>query len=304
MILATAAISEAKRLFPDAKIDVIVKQGNESLLRGNPHINEVFVFDKSNGKIKELRRFRKIFKSASYDITFNFHRFGSSGILTYLSGAKKRYGFKKNPFSFLFTKSFEHQIGDGTHEVTRNMSMLFEFGASDQVKPQLFPAIKDWEITKRFKSTSYYCIAPASVWFTKQLPAEKWVELIKKLGSDSPIYLLGAPNDSALCSEIIEQSKVAHVYNLAGTLSLLESASLIADAKRTFVNDSAPLHIASSMNAPVTAFFLSTVTAFGFGPLSDDATIKEVHGLSCKPCGLHGHAKCPLNHFDCSKIEI
>jgi len=59
------------------------------------------------------------------------------------------------------------------------------------------------------------------------------------------------------------------------------------------------------MNAPVTAFFCSTIPGFGFGPLSEDSEIKEVLNLSCRPCGLHGHKQCPEGHFKCGKdIEI
>jgi heptosyltransferase-2 len=74
-------------------------------------------------------------------------------------------------------------------------------------------------------------------------------------------------------------------------------------AKMNYVNDSAPLHLASSVNAPVTAFFCSTVPAFGFGPLSDQSKVIEVKELYCKPCGLHGYKSCPEGHFKCG-LEI
>lgn len=299
VILATAAIAEANRLFPDASIDVVVKKGNESLLDNNPKIRTVFAFDKKKGKIKEIFRLKKAFKQQKYDIVFNFHRFGSSGILTLVSGAKKKYGFRKNPLSFLFTKRFEHEIGNGTHEVTRNLQLLKEFGATELVRPELFPSEESFEKTKQFKSKFYYCLAPASVWFTKQLPEHKWIELIQKLDNQTNIYLLGAPTDHELCERIRTSSENTNVFNLAGQLNLLDSAALMKDATRNFVNDSGPLHIASAMNAPVTAFFCSTVPEFGFGPLSEDSKIVEVKGLDCRPCGLHGHKECPKGNFRC-----
>lgn len=304
VILATAAIAEAKRLFQDAEIDLVVKKGNESLLENNPNIQKVFTFDKKKGKFKEILRLKKLLKARKYDIVFNFHRFGSSGILTVLSGAKKKYGFKKNPFSFAFTKTFEHTIGDGTHEVTRNLQMLKEFGANSIAKPELFPSVESVEKTKYYKSQPYYCLAPASVWFTKQLPEHKWIELIQKLGTELNIYLLGAASDHELCERIKRKVNQENVINLTGQLSLLDSAALMKDAERNFVNDSGPLHIASAMNAPVTAFFCSTIPEFGFGPLSDDQKIMGVKGLDCRPCGLHGHKECPLKDFRCGEIDL
>lgn len=304
VILATAAIAEAKRIFPNASIDVLVKKGNESLLQNNPSIRNIYIFNKSNKKLSEIFRLTNIFRSNRYDIVFNFHRFGSSGIITLLSGAKKKYGFKKNPFSWSYTKKFEHNIGNGQHEVERNLQLLQEFGAAPTAQPELYPSQENYEKVKPYKTQTYYCIAPASVWFTKQLPEHKWIELIQILGTEHCIYLLGAPNDVELCERLQINSKQNNIINLAGKLSLLESAALMKDAKRNYVNDSGPLHIASAMNASVTAFFCSTITDFGFGPLSNDKQVLEVKNLDCRPCGLHGYKACPLGHFKCGEINL
>ena len=120
------------------------------------------------------------------------------------------------------------------------------------------------------------------------------------------IYLLGGPDDIEQCEEIKQSAKNRTVVNLCDKLSFLESAALMQTAKMNHVNDSAPLHIASAMNAPVTAYFCSTVPAFGFGPLGKNARIVEVkEKLSCRPCGLHGKKECPEGHFNCGfKIEV
>ncbi len=68
-----------------------------------------------------------------------------------------------------------------------------------------------------------------------------------------------------------------------------------------YVNDSAPLHLCSAMNAPTTAIFCSTVPEFGFGPLADVSRVVQTpEQLDCKPCNLHGRKACPLGHFRCA----
>lgn len=306
VILATPIISELKRIFPTSEIDVLVRKGNEGLLANNPKINLVHTFEKKNGKIKALISLIKTFRKKQFDLVLNLHRFGSSGILAGFSKGKKRYGFAKNPFSFLNTKNFEHQIGNGKHEIERNLSLIKEFGAVESLRPELYPSEDDFLIADQIASGSYFCFAPASVWFTKQLPVSKWIELIDYYTQFGTIYLLGGKGDLDFCNEIIEQTESKMGINLAGQLNLLESAALMKNATRNFVNDSGPLHIASAMNAPVTSFFCSTIPDFGFGPLSEDSDIKQVNEkLDCRPCGLHGHKACPKGNFECgNKIDL
>jgi heptosyltransferase-2 len=78
------------------------------------------------------------------------------------------------------------------------------------------------------------------------------------------------------------------------------------EAILNLVNDSAPMHIATAMNAPVAAIYCSTVPAFGYGPLSDDAQVIQIyHSLKCRPCGKHGLKACPKGHYDCArKIDL
>ncbi len=304
VILATPVVSELKRVFPEAKIDFLLKKGNESLVIGNPKINQVITFDKSSGKWKAILRLIKQCRATKYDLVINLHRFASSGMIAGFSKGKKRYGFKKNPFSFMYTKSFDHSIGDGTHEVERNLKLISEFGCSPKTRPELFPSEKEMASVQSYLSDEFYCLAPASVWYTKQLPKEKWLELIRKIGIKKTIYLLGGKDDFELCESILNDASMESIINLSGKLNLLESAALIQKATRTFVNDSGPLHLASAVNAPVTAFFCSTVPNFGFGPLSDDSEVKEVKDLECRPCGLHGHKSCPKGHFNCGKKMI
>ena len=106
-----------------------------------------------------------------------------------------------------------------------------------------------------------------------------------------------------LAEEIIQLSDRKNIYAFCGRLNFLQSAALMKKAVMNYVNDSAPMHLASAMNAPVTAIFCSTIKEFGFGPLSDHAYIfEEKQDLSCRPCGLHGYKACPKGHFQCAHL--
>lgn len=300
VILATAVVEKLYQHYPESQIDFLVRKGNESLLEHHPFLHEVLIWDKKNKKYDGLKQITKQVAQNKYDVVINLHRFASSGLVTALSGAKQKRGFKKNPLSLSFTHKFPHNIGDGSHEIERNQLLITELTDGTAAHPKLYPTNLDYKTIEPYKKQDYVCMAPTSVWFTKQLPASQWVKLIHKINDQQTIYLLGGPDDRDQCEEICQLSKSKQVVNLCGKLSLLESAALMQTAKMNYVNDSAPLHIASSMNAPVTAFFCSTIPEFGFGPLSKNQKIIQITSpLDCRPCGLHGKKECPQGHFKC-----
>ncbi len=299
VILATPLIESLSATFPSAQIDFLLKKGNEALLDDHPKLRRVLIFDKSN-KRKSLLDLIKEIRKEQYDLVLNLHRFASSGLITVLSRAKETRGFSKNPFSFFYSKRFQHSINNGQHEVDRNISLITDITDIQQRRPQLYPCASDIDFVSQWKNEPYYCLAPASVWFTKQAPPAIWQYVMEKFDEEGiQFYLIGGPADHEFCEDIKVFSQRNNVHNLAGKLSLMQSAALMKDAKRNFVNDSGPLHIASAGNAPVSAFFCSTTPEFGFGPLSDDSTVIEVKDLACRPCGLHGHKACPKGHFQC-----
>jgi heptosyltransferase-2 len=187
------------------------------------------------------------------------------------------------------------------HEIDRNQTLISDLTDAVPARPRLYPSASDLEKVQAYKSAAYITISPASVWFTKQYPEEKWISFMDKVPPSYTIYLLGAPSDAERCEEIRIASRHPSIINLSGKLSFLQSAALMKDAVMNYVNDSAPMHFASAVNAPVNAIYCSTIPAFGFGPLSDIQFITETREtLDCRPCGLHGYKACPLGHFKCA----
>jgi ADP-heptose:LPS heptosyltransferase len=300
VILATPVVSELKRLYPDAAIDVLVRKGNEGILANHPAIRTVFTFNKKQGKRQEIRRLIGLFRKERYDEVINLHRFGSSGLITWLSGGKKKIGFDKNPFSFCYTVKVKHEIGTGVHEVERNLQLIARHGAQTLVRPVVYPGAPEFDAVKELVQEPFYCLAPASVWFTKQLPEDKWIILAQQLSKKGVVYFVGGPDDVALCERLRIAAGLPDASNLAGKLSLLASCALFSKARRCYVNDSGPMHMASAVNAPTTAFFCATVPRFGFEPLADDSEVRQTPmPLACRPCGLHGGKTCPEGHFLC-----
>jgi len=308
LVLATALLESLHEQYPQSSIDIVVRKGNEPLFNEHPFINELIVWDKKQHKYLNWLSILKKIRAKHYDVLINLQRFAATGLWTVLSNANTTIGFDKNPFSFLFTHKVKHDVsGNGLHEINRNHALISSLGILPLAMPKLYPTNSDYEKLKVYQAENYITIAPASVWFTKQFPLTAWVSFISELKFEGPIYILGGPADKALGDKIINEVVSLHssaskkIINLSGALGFLASAALQQKAVLNYVNDSAPMHFCSAVNAPVVAIYCSTIPAFGFGPLSKNSFIVETQTqLACRPCGLHGKKQCPLGHFNCA----
>ena len=318
VVLATALLESLHLQYPQAAIDVVVRKGNEPLFNEHPFINELIVWDKKQHKYLNWLSILKKIRAKKYDVFINLQRFAATGLWTVLSSANTTIGFDKNPFSFLFTHKVKHDVSASeVHEINRNHRLISSLGVFPLVMPKLYPTNSDYEKVKVYQAQKYITIAPASVWFTKQFPLTAWVSLINELKFEGPIYILGGPTDKDLGDTIMDEVLKLHsktsnnsitttastkIINLSGALGFLASAALQQKAVLNYVNDSAPMHFCSAVNAPVVAIYCSTIPAFGFGPLSTNSFVVETQQkLSCRPCGLHGKKHCPLGHFNCAQ---
>ena len=303
VVLVTALLESIHQQNPAASISILVRKGNEALFDAHPYIDQVLVWDKQQNKYGNWLQLLFTIRKNQFDTVINVQRYAATGLWTALSGAKIKIGFDKNPFAFLFTNKIPHQaVGNGLHEIERNQALLTPLGLFPNAKPVLYPSSQDFKAVEGYQSAPYLCMAPASVWFTKQFPMHQWIKVLQSIPFEGPIYLLGGPGDKILNDQIIQAVQKNNLVNMAGRLSFLASAALQKGAVLNYVNDSAPMHFASAMNAPVAAIYCSTVPDFGYGPLSDTSFIIETNqALPCRPCGLHGKKQCPLKHFNCAE---
>jgi heptosyltransferase-2 len=64
-------------------------------------------------------------------------------------------------------------------------------------------------------------------------------------------------------------------------------------------NDSGAMHLASVAEVPTVAIFGPTVLEFGYQPWNNMSAVVENKEINCRPCGKHGHEKCPIGTHVC-----
>lgn len=303
VILATALVADLAERFPTAELQVLVRKGCEDILADNPHVSEVYSWDKGQQRYRSLLSLGLQLRRQEYDRVYNLQRYASSGWLSWRTGAAFRCGFSSNPFSFSYHRRVAHRIphpheSGFLHEVQRN-HLLLDDHVQPVRRPEIYPSSDDRETARLVAGEEpFIVLAPASNWFTKQWPEESWAELIPRIPVELRILLVGGKADYALGNRLSKNR--ANIVNACGLLGFRASAALMDRAWHVFSNDSAPLHLASAVNAPTTAIFCSTLPQLGFGPLADDREVIRAP-LPCCSNGLHGANSCKAGHFQCAR---
>ena len=302
IVLSTALVSKVKEKYPDSNIYYLTTPLGKEILKNNPKIKEVIVYDK-RGKdkgfgtfISFVRRIRKL----KIDVCLTPHRYLRSSILSILSGAKIRVGYDIANLSFVFNKKIKY---DKTkHEVEKLLSFIDD--DNKRFELEMYPSEKDKiKIDTLLKNLSenkkIILIAPGSKWFTKKWPEEYFKILIQNLAKrdDLLIIITGGKEEKE-----IELDLDSKVLDLRGEISLLELAELTKRASLVVSNDSAPIHITSAFpNTRIIGIFGPTVKEFGFFPWSKNSKVFEIDSLYCRPCAIHGGNSCPEKHFRCMR---
>ncbi|MBW6513770.1 MAG: glycosyltransferase family 9 protein [Candidatus Syntrophosphaera sp.] len=301
-ILSTPVLRALKNLYPQARLDLVAIPQTASVFSGNPYISQVYTWDKRDpwkrilGLVKLLIRLRK----NRYDLALSPHVHFSTTLIMILAGIPVRIGFPR-------LKGSTHvvRVAKGMPVVRRNLELLRPLSGKpfDHQTEMFIPAEGQNQVDEFIKENSLdparlVGIAPGSVWATKRWPSRYYSQVLSGLVAKGfqPV-LIGGEDDAGLCGKIITDSQVEAV-NAAGQLSLPGSAWLIKNCRLLITNDSAPLHLANAVQTPVLAIFGPTVKRFGFFPYREGDRVLEMD-LDCRPCGKHGHQRCPRGHFGC-----
>jgi heptosyltransferase-2 len=299
VVLASALFAALKDKFPGCRIVAVVRPESEPLLRNNPSVDSVEKFDKYgedsgiSGIFRLARRLRGCRKA------FIVQRHLRSAAIAYLARIPERIGFDNSPARFLYTHRIKYR--DDLHEVRRCLS-LAEID-DDKYSPIIYFDDRCKSRVRELLGTSgtvgaFAVIAPGSIWPTKRYPYYPGLIHLINEKLNLPVVLLGGREDMELAQSITTDCKDSPL-NLVGRTDILESAAIISKAEIAFANDSAPSHLAAAVGTPVVAIFGPTVSGFGFAPYSAGSAVVDIGELYCRPCGRHGHRKCPEKHFRC-----
>jgi len=285
IVHSLAFLNAVKENFPSVKIHWIVAKGFEDLLSGHNLIEKVFVINKDKWKsiknisstIKEFSDLSNQLKNEKYDITVDLQGLIRSGIITYLSKAPLKVGFKEaREFSHFFY-NVKVSAPLEKHAVLRYLEVAKTLGCETKSIKFPLPPAKQPEWLKEFEN--FIVIIPSARWQTKNWPIPYFVELINMLPYKAVVVGSKADMDEALKIEEYTKGKAKSV---AGKTTLKELISVFNKALFVITPDTGTMHLAVACDKKVVAVFGPTdpqrTGPFGEGHL----VIKSE--LKCSPC--------------------
>jgi heptosyltransferase-1 len=298
VVFATPLAAALRRTFPSAHITWLVEQGIEGLLAGDPAIDQVIVWPKTEwaqlwrthrlgALLRAVRDFRARLRAERFDTALDLQGLLKSAMLTFLSGAPRRIGLdSREGGRLLLTQSlprggpverisseylhFARLLGLDTGEFIPRLAVA---AAAEAQAQALLGA--EGLAPGRYAVFAPFTTRPQKHWFE-----DAWQELaglIQRSLAITPV-LLGAPADRQAAARIAGAGSMA---DLTGRTSLPQAAAVIRQAALVIGVDTGLTHIGIALNRPTIALFGST------RPYLDacrpNARVIWL-GLDCSPC--------------------
>ena len=318
IVLSSPLVRTLRRRFPECQIDFLVKAEYAELVRHSPFLTRVIEFP-AGGTFRDILHLRRTLRAEGYDRILDIHDSLRSRVLSFAARGVVRVRKRKIARSVLiaFKRDMYRFFGGAPSVAQRYLETVQPDGVTDDGEgldlflPADASEKPDHLLRKARipKSGPVIGLCPSARHATKIWPAERYaglaLGLIRERGA--AILLLGADEDREPCDKVLREIRSgasdASVVNLAGLLTLSETAAALDRCALVVTNDSGLMHIAAARKRKVLAIFGSTVRQLGFFPFGTLSEVAEHPNLHCRPCSHIGLPACPKGHFKCM-LEI
>jgi len=292
VVLSTAAFKAIRHKYPNAKIYCLTSPYASAIVEACPYINEIMVFDSKQKNLKDIWEESKQLRRCHFDKVVDLQNNRVSHLLSFFAFPKESYGYDNGKFSFLLSKKIKNNVRN-IPPVEHQFRILKMMGIDyhPDLRLELFPSPKDETHVQKLLESEWlsqgqlfvgFNISASVPWPTKNWPLEHIAKLCDILGQKNiRVVLTGENKDGTLARKIIAKAR-AKPASFVGKTTILQLAALIKRCQVYLSPDSAPLHVAASMQVPLIAFFGPTDAHRHMPPAERQVVLHK--DLKCSPC--------------------
>ena len=297
VILSTPVLQQLRAAYPEAFIAMLVSPACRELVEGNPHLNDVLLYDKTGEQrgLWSTIRFARRVRRLDFDTALILHPTRRSHWIARLAGIPRRLGYARKS-GWLLTHRLPHRKQEGSrHEAEYALELLRLVGL-EPAAPQSFVPVSS-RAARRIdtlfheshveNSASLIAIHPSASCVSKRWMPERFAQVADRLieAELGRIVIVAGPEDVPHAQAMARAMRHAPL-NVAGALSVGELAALLARCRLLISNDSGPVHVAAALGTPVVDLFGRNQRGLSprrWGPLGTGHVVlhKEVGCVTC-----------------------
>jgi len=250
-------INAIKRHNPGSRITWVLQPGPAALVRGHRSVDDIVLFDRTRGlgafsdTVRELR-------SREFDLLIDLQVYFKAGVITALSGARRRLGFDRaraRDANWLFTTEMIP-----ANPVQHVQDQFFELLWALNIDPEpvewdLGPWDHERQSQSEFRERFDRPLASIVVATSKPekdwMP-ERWARIADILWSDygmQPVLVGGTSDREVAAARVIAEASSCSPYSALGSglrplVSTLDSSDIV------IAPDTGPLHMAVAVGKP------------------------------------------------------
>lgn len=269
-VLTMPMLCALRERYPNAHLAWAVERAGGMLLEGHPCLDEVIVVPK--GWLKSPRvvwQLRAELRKRRFDIALDPQSLTKSAVLAWLSGAKRRIGFRSprgRELSLWLNREFvsaaHAHIVDAQLDLLKPLEIKspgpqFQLPLHDDAKAKVDDMIRQMHL-----GCDFVAVNPGAGWDSKLWPAERYGIVARALGERyqlPSVVVWSGEREKAWAETIVARSGGRAL--MAPPTSLPELAAFMRRARMFLGSDTGPLHIAAAVDTPCVALFGATLPA-------------------------------------------
>lgn len=315
LVLSTPVFKAVREAYPDSYIAVLVRPYTKDIIEGNPYIDEIITYDKTNGDEDMLRDIGFITKlrKKKFDLALVLHPKNRSHIFTFFAGIPERVGYDKK-MGWLLTKRIPHIKQYGLkHEIDYTLDLLRYIGIEPKDK-ELHVSVNrasEEKVAGIFskngisKNDIVITVHPGSSCPSKRWKPERFAKVADELAEKykAKIVIIAGPKDLSFGNKTAQSMKSPSL-NLSGQTTVMDLVSILKRSHLFISNDSGPVHISCAAGTPTISIFGRNDRGLSperWRPVGkrDVALHKD---LGCDPCHSH-NCKIGFKCLDAISVE-
>jgi lipopolysaccharide heptosyltransferase I len=263
----------------DSEIDFVTQTEYSALAGCFKDVSRVIGFPRRRF-VSAAGRFAAELRREKYDLVVDFQGLLKSAFVARMARGSRRIGpsFCRE-FAGVFYDEVAGKRDKNRHAVDENLDVVRHLGLAcgPAEFPLHVPPLRMSEPHPRV------VMIVSSRWPTKNWPLPDFARVAHMLVSrkGASVFVAGGPDDVEMAEEV-RRLAGSKVINLAGRLSLVDLAGLLAETDLLVSNDTGPAHIAAALGTPVLALFGPT-DHVRTGPYGAQNRVLTSN-VRCRPC--------------------